>query len=209
MDVLEQRNLPERVAEHLIDKIAGGEISLGSRIFEVPLSEKLGVSRSTLREGLRLLEARGVVVATPQKGAAVRVYDPESIKTIYSLRETSELRAFSLLLGRPESMAGLMERLQPITDEMARFEGKSNPTLNRLDIAFHTTMFDAAGEFALNSIWNVIKHHLIIIFSLEITDSSDFAEDHRRLARTLASGNWLAIETEYRGHIAKDRLDVR
>jgi DNA-binding GntR family transcriptional regulator len=209
VDVLEQRNLPERVAEHLIDKIAGGEITLGSRIFEVPLSQKLGVSRSTLREGLRLLEARGVVVATPQKGAAVRVYDPESIKTIYSLRETSELRAFSLLLDRRHSMAGLAESLLLITDEMARFEGKSNPTLNRLDIAFHSTMFDAAGEFALNSIWNVIKNHLIIIFSLEITDSSDFAEDHRRLARTIASGNWPAIETEYRSHIAKDRLDVR
>jgi DNA-binding GntR family transcriptional regulator len=209
VDALDQRNLPERIAEHLIDRIAAGEITLGSRILEVPLTEKLGVSRSSLREALRLLEARGVVVTTPQKGAAVRVYEPEGIKTIYSVRETSELRAFSLILARPKALDALVSAVQPIIEEMAGHEGKSNRALNRLDISFHTAMVEAAGEFALSSIWSVIKHHLMIIFSLEITDSSNFADDHRRLIAALTARDWPALEAEYRRHVAKDRLDVQ
>jgi DNA-binding GntR family transcriptional regulator len=209
VDVLEQRNLPERVAEHLIDKIAAGDITLGSRILEVPLSEQLGISRSTLREGLRLLEARGVVEVTPQRRTTIRVYGPESIKTIYSMRETSELRAFSLLVARPDRIPPLLARLDPIMEDMAVNEERSNRALNRLDIAFHTILVEAAEEFALGSIWNAIKHHLAIIFSLEISDGSNFAEDHRRLTRTIADGNWSEIQREYRRHIAKDRLDVR
>jgi DNA-binding GntR family transcriptional regulator len=203
-----QRNLPERVAEHVIDLIVGGELTLGSRIHEVPLAEQLGVSRSTLREGLRLLEARGLVEATPQKGTAVRVYDRQSIQTIYSMRETSELRAFALLRARPHDLPRLLAGLEPILEAMALNEGRSNLTLNRLDIAFHTALVEAAGEFALTSIWGAVRHHLAIIFSLELSDSSDFAADHRRLARALA-GDGAALEEEYRRHIAKDRFDVR
>jgi DNA-binding GntR family transcriptional regulator len=209
LEVLDQRNLPERIAEHLIERIVAREITLGSRISEGPVSDALGVSRSTLREALRLLEARGVVVATPQKGASVRVYDPESIRTIYSIRETSELRAVSLLLSRPESIPPLLEKLEQIANQMALHEGKSHPALNRLDVGFHTTMVEAAGEFALSSIWSAVKHHLMIIFSLEITDGSNFADDHRRLAASLAGLDGTRLEAEYRRHIAKDRLDVR
>jgi DNA-binding GntR family transcriptional regulator len=208
LDSLEQRNLPERVADHLLEQVTSGEIKLGTRILEVPLSEKLGVARSTLREGLRLLEARGVVTATPQKGLTVRIYDPESIKTIYALRGTTELRACSLLLSRPEKVQPLISTLDSIIDSMGRYQGKSNPTLNRLDIAFHTALVDAAGEFALTSIWGAVKYHLAIIFSLEISDSSNFAEEHRQLVKALANGEWSALEATYRLHIAKDRLDV-
>jgi DNA-binding GntR family transcriptional regulator len=133
----------------------------------------------------------------------------ESIKTIYSVRETTELRAFSLILSRPEAMPPLLARLASIIDEMSRHEGTSNQTLNRLDIRFHTAMVEAANEFVLGSIWSAVKHHLMIIFSLEITDSSNFADDHRRLAAALAVGDWPALETEYRQHVEKDRLDVR
>jgi DNA-binding GntR family transcriptional regulator len=209
VELLDQRNLPERVAEHLIERIARREITLGSRIAEGPVSDALGVSRSTLREALRLLEARGVIVATPQKGASVRVYDPESVRTIYSIRETSELRAVSLLLSRPEGVPALLVKLEEIAEQMALHEGKSNPALNRLDVGFHTTMVEAAGEFALSSIWSAVKHHLLIIFSLEITDGSNFSDDHRRLAAALGSLDRRLVEAEYRRHIAKDRLDVR
>ena len=208
MESLEQRNLPERVADHLLEQLTSGEIKLGTRILEVPLSEKLGVARSTLREGLRLLEARGVVIATPQKGSTVRIYDLESIKTIYALRETTELRACSLLFSRPEKVPPLISTLDPIIDSMGRYQGKSNPTLNRLDISFHTALVDAAGEFALSSIWGAIKYHLAIIFSLEISDGSNFADDHRQLVTALVAGEWGALETAYHLHIAKDRLDV-
>jgi DNA-binding GntR family transcriptional regulator len=52
---LDQRNLPERVAELLLTRVTTGAISIGSRIAELPLSKGARHPRSTLREGLRLL----------------------------------------------------------------------------------------------------------------------------------------------------------
>jgi DNA-binding GntR family transcriptional regulator len=205
---LDQRNLPERVAELLLSKVATGAIRLGSRIAELPLSEQLGISRSTLREGLRLLEARGVVQSLPQKGTFIRQYNRRSIGTVYSLREACELRAFDLILGEPDKLPGLLARLKDIAEEMERCEARSNQTLNRLDILFHTTLIDAGEDFALSSIWSAIKDHLAIIFSLELCDGRDFSKDHMRLAQALARQEKNELDGEYRRHIAKDRLDV-
>jgi DNA-binding GntR family transcriptional regulator len=205
---LAQRNLPERVAELLLSRIIEGKMSLGSRIREVPLSEELGISRPTLREGLRLLEARGVVQSLPQKGSFVRRYDSRSIATIYALREAAELRAASILLHTPDRIEPLLERVRPAIEEMARQELRSIPALNRLDIEFHTALVEAADDFALASIWGAVKHHLAIIFSLELIEGRGFADDHRRLAAALQRQDAAAFEAEHRSHVAKDRLDV-
>jgi DNA-binding GntR family transcriptional regulator len=205
---LAQRNLPERVAEVLLSRITEGKMSLGSRIREVPLSEELGISRSTLREGLRLLEARGVVQSLPQKGSFVRSYDSRSIATIYTLREAAELRAASILFRAPDRIELLLQRVRPIIEEMARQEIRSIPALNKLDIEFHTSLVEAADDFALASIWSAVKHHLTIIFSLELVDGTGFSSDHERLVSALRQGDVAAFETEYRSHVAKDRLDV-
>ena len=132
-----------------------------------------------------------------------------SIGTIYAIRESCELRAFSLILGRGEQLRRLLSSLEAIVKEMERHEGRSNAALNRLDIAFHSTLVEAADEFVLRSIWKAIKHHLAIIFSLEITDGSNHADDHRQLAAALAAGDSERLAAVYRRHIAKDRLDVR
>jgi DNA-binding GntR family transcriptional regulator len=210
MDVefLDQRNLPERISDHLVQLIVVGELKLGARIHEIPLSEKLGVSRSSLREALRLLEARGVIVATPQKGSALRMYEAAAIGSIYAVRETIELRAFAELLEEPSRIAAVLAAVQPVIERMETFQGRSNAMLNTLDIAFHSKLVEGARDFVLSAIWRGIRDHLAITFSLEITDGSTFADDHRQLAAALQARDWRQLEAAYRFHISKDRLDV-
>ena len=62
---------PEWVADALRDRILAGELRPGRPLREIALAASLDVSRNSLREGLRLLSAEGLITQIPNKGAAV------------------------------------------------------------------------------------------------------------------------------------------
>ena len=67
-----RRPLQEEVAARLRDLITQGTIAPGTRINEVALCAKLGVSRTPLREAVRMLAGEGLVELVPARGAVVR-----------------------------------------------------------------------------------------------------------------------------------------
>lgn len=64
-------NLSEQIAEHISDKIIRIEIRPGERIMETTIADELSVSRSPIREALRILEKNRLVELTPRRGARV------------------------------------------------------------------------------------------------------------------------------------------
>lgn len=64
-------NLSEQIANHLTEKIVRFALEPGERILEQKISEELGVSRSPIREAIRILDKTGLVTITPRCGAAV------------------------------------------------------------------------------------------------------------------------------------------
>lgn len=64
-------NLSEQIAEHISDKIIRMEIRPGERIMETTIADELAVSRSPIREALRILEKNRLVELTPRRGARV------------------------------------------------------------------------------------------------------------------------------------------
>lgn len=64
-------NLSEQIAEHITDKIIRMEIRPGERIMETSIAEELSVSRSPIREALRILEKNRLVELIPRRGARV------------------------------------------------------------------------------------------------------------------------------------------
>ncbi len=70
-DANEYLPLRDVVFKTLRQAIITGEIPPGERLMEIPLSKKLGVSRTPVREAIRMLELEGLVVMIPRKGAEV------------------------------------------------------------------------------------------------------------------------------------------
>lgn len=64
-------NLSEQIAEHITDKIIRMEIRPGERIMETAIADELAVSRSPIREALRILEKNRLVELIPRRGARV------------------------------------------------------------------------------------------------------------------------------------------
>jgi DNA-binding GntR family transcriptional regulator len=78
------------IVDSLRSDIADHEILPGSRLQEVALAEKFGVSRVVVREALGALEQRGLIKRVPNRGAIVTRVEPDEVMAIFSVREVLE-----------------------------------------------------------------------------------------------------------------------
>jgi DNA-binding GntR family transcriptional regulator len=80
------RTLPTQIADGLALDIIQERYAPGERLNEVQIAAQWGVSRSPLREALRLLEQRGLVVITPQRGARVTALSFQEVEQLFEIR---------------------------------------------------------------------------------------------------------------------------
>lgn len=92
--------LPEQVAKAIADGIIRNEIEPGANLREIPLAELYGVSRSSVREALRILERDGVVSIRPRHGAKVTELSAAEMVEIYQIRAALLGVAFALFAER-------------------------------------------------------------------------------------------------------------
>ncbi len=80
-------NLAEQIALYVGEKIIQQELKPGERVLEAKIAEELGVSRSPIREALRILEKNGLVELIPRRGAKVTEMSPSYIEWLYDILE--------------------------------------------------------------------------------------------------------------------------
>jgi GntR family transcriptional regulator, trigonelline degradation regulator len=90
----------EQVVQAIRTEIVEGGLTPGQRLIERELCEELDVSRNTLREALRQLEAEGFVTITPHKGPTVTVLTDAEARQVYEVREALECMAVRLFVER-------------------------------------------------------------------------------------------------------------
>jgi len=78
--------LPLQIADLIGARVADGSFSEAERLKEVELATAFRVSRATIREALRILETRGLVTITPQRGAQVTAFSVEEMEDLFEIR---------------------------------------------------------------------------------------------------------------------------
>lgn len=99
MSLADHRTLTERVADHLRDAIARGELPPGRPVRQAHLAQQLGVSPAPLREALRQLESEGFVTFRSFAGAVVTPWSEEEIRELTDLRIL--LEGYALRIAGP------------------------------------------------------------------------------------------------------------
>src|SRR5262249_3573409 len=82
--------LAAETARHLREAIITGELAPGERLNESKLTRDLGLSRSPVREAIRILESEGLLTLEPRRGAHVRPVGDDDLQEIFDLRLTIE-----------------------------------------------------------------------------------------------------------------------
>ena len=186
-----QQSLPEIVETRIIDLIHRGDLKPGDRLIELDLSKKLGVSRAVLREALRMLEIKYVVVSRKGRGTFVTALATDQFIKVSVLRATLEGTAARLVVERltPEMMFDLNERVRKMERAAA---GGRVMEWRQLDWQFHESICVMADNTYLLAAWRSISN-LIKLYIMNHPDhdkeKSLVRSNHQALLDALASGD--------------------
>ena len=143
--------LKELVFTTLKKAIIKGELQPGDRLMELQLAEKMGVSRTPIREAIHKLSREGLVTLIPRKGAEVAGMSRKTLNDVLTVRKDLELLAFRLAFENIDK-----EQLLSLEKRMKAFENAvdTGDILQMVDTdeQFHMVIYDAASNNKLADI---------------------------------------------------------
>ena len=140
-----EATLHDHLVLQLRNLLLEDEFAAGSRIPEAELCERFGVSRTPLREALKVMAAEGLVTLRPNRGAVVSPIDPSQIGPIIELKGALEGLIGTLAAQRIDAatMAKLEAHHLALGDALSR---RDHGAYTRLNYAFHQLMAQASGN---------------------------------------------------------------
>lgn len=143
LQIDEMLPLREVVFNTLRQAIIQGEFQPGERLMEVTLANKLGVSRTPVREAIRMLELEGLVVMIPRRGAEVARITVKDLKDALEVRMAIESLSVKLACERIDEKE--KEELKAVCMKFkAAINSKLVPAIVEGDEEFHNTIYRAS-----------------------------------------------------------------
>lgn len=163
-DLLVIENLPTRdlVLRKLRGAILAGRFEPGQRLLERDLVERMGVSRTPIREALRKLELEGLVTTVPYRGPVVTRPTVDDARAVYEVRAALEGQAVALFTQRTTD--GGIEQLRAHVAAAERAVRRSNAQ-GVLDAnnAFHDVLASGCGNALLQSMLTNLRDRIVLL----------------------------------------------
>lgn len=151
--------LRDVVFNTLRQAILKGELAPGERLMEIQLAEKLGVSRTPIREAIRKLELEGLVLMIPRKGAEVARISEKSMRDVLEVRRSLEELAIELACERmtEEDFKELDLAQNAFKKAVA---GGTAMEIAETDEAYHDIIYNSTGNTRLVQILNNLREQM-------------------------------------------------
>lgn len=150
-----RRPLHEEAADRLRDMIVGGELSPGERFTEQSLCDRMGLSRTPLREAIKTLTSEGLIILQPNRGASVASLSLKDIEDTFRV------------IGVMEALAGELACANLCDDDVAEIR------VLHYQMALHRARGERLDYFKLNQ-----RIHERIV---ELSGNAVLMETHKRL----------------------------
>lgn len=161
-------NLEDQVYKIIKDKIIWHEIKMEERIVDKKLAEKLGVSRSMIRQVLTTLVKEELLILIPRNGFYVRKIDKREIEEIYNVR--SVLEGYAVKLTVPKISEKKIDQLELIFNKAKKDLGKNKVSrFIKTDEQLHKTLIDNCGNNYLKKIINRYNNHYIFFRVVDLS----------------------------------------
>lgn len=197
--------LGDAAADRIRDLILSGTLRDGDRLVERDLAERLGISRGPVRDALRRLDAEGLVVLLPRRGARVATLTAADGEEIIALRAATEpLAVRALATAEPAGYAADLQRI--VDDLFTACDAGDWSGAVRHDFALHRRIHELSGRRRLLHTWETISAPLLHIFRLSrdlYPAIGDIATSHQALLDDVVSGDPARAETAARAHVTR------
>ncbi|MCR4674862.1 MAG: GntR family transcriptional regulator [Lachnospiraceae bacterium] len=177
--------LRDVVFNTLRDSILKGELEPGERLMEIHLANKLGVSRTPIREAIRMLEQEGLAVTIPRKGAQVAKMTEKDLQDVLEIRDAlDELAA----LNACRNMTS--EYLSELRSSMVTFKNAADRgnvrEIVEADEQFHNVIYRAADNPKLMVIVQNLKEQMYRYRYEYVKDNANYAQILQEHAEIIA-----------------------
>ena len=180
--------LREIVSDALRQAIRDGILPPGERLMEIPLAEELGVSRTPIREAIRILEQEGLVVMIPRRGTYVADMSLKDITEVFELRSILEELAAELAAERITNEE--IETLEQHLVESGNYMNEKNlDKVVQADILFHEILYKASRNDRLVEMIHNLREQTLRFRTLSMSQTGRLAktwDEHRQLVEAIS-----------------------
>lgn len=202
--------LRDVVFNTLRQAILKGELAPGERLMEIQLAERLGVSRTPIREAIRKLELEGLVLMIPRKGAEVAKISEKSLRDVLEVRRSLEELAIELACQRmtPEAV----EELERKQEEFKEAVEQGNPMeIAETDEAYHDVIYKGTCNDRLVQMINNLREQMYR-YRLEYIKDEDKRQilllEHDNILRAVRQRKVQEAKEAMREHIDNQEITV-
>lgn len=175
--------LREVIFNTLREAIIVGELKPGERLMEVQLADKMGVSRTPVREAIRKLELEGLVEMLPRKGAHVADLSVKDIMDVLEVRSTLDGLASSLSAARITDEE--IKELKHIHTQFVNYVEKDNMQgLIKKDVEFHDIIYRSSRNDKLIQISSNLREQVQrfrVIYIKDYSSSRELIKEHNEI----------------------------
>jgi DNA-binding GntR family transcriptional regulator len=203
--VAKNKSLLEQAYYSLRQFIIDGEMKPGEKLIESKLAEKIGISRTPIREALRRLELEGLVTYIPLQGAQVTRFDKKSIIDLYRCRATLEgLAASEAALNINKEQLSVIEESIMLAEQFHK-KGDLQKTVEKNSL-FHEIILLATNNNTLIQLMGQIKIQILrfrtitSIYGFRPT----FMQEHKEIYESLKDKAHIEAGDLMKLHVERD-----
>ena len=201
--ILEHVSLPEAVGRALRHRILNNELPAETRLVEANLAAEFGVSRGTIRDAMRILQAEGLIAIVPRRYSVVTRMSPEDAEDVLFARYVLEHASFDRGFG--PNRKDLVRNLRLALDHMsvaARTDDMD--ALVASDTRFHELLIDVSGRSRLKDLWSMLNSQMGALMRTGIDRQGigllEVVELHRGIFEAVSEGDFRRFRRELRDH---------
>ncbi len=202
--------LREVIFTSLREAIIVGELKPGERLMEVQLADKMGVSRTPVREAIRKLELEGLVVMLPRKGAHVADLSAKDIMDVLEIRATLDGLASSLAASRITDDE--IRDLKHVQSQFISHVEKDNLQGSiKKDVEFHDIIYRASRNDRLvqisGNLWEQVQRFRVT-YMKEVRNSNEIVREHNEILEAISERNIDQARLYAQMHIRKQEEKI-
>ena len=203
--------LRDVVFNTLREAILRGDLQPGERLMELQLADKLGVSRTPIREAIRMLEQEGLAVTVPRKGAEVAKMTLKGMEDVLEIRGALDELAVELACERitEEQLNDLEKRKQ---DFEVSLKSGNLKHIAEADVHFHDVIYDATCNPKLINLLNNLREQ-IYRYRVEYIKKAEnhpiLIEEHEAIYKALSKRDKQAAKASIYRHVENQATAVK
>lgn len=210
LDMNEYLPLRDVVFKTLREAILRGDLKPGERLMELQLASKLGVSRTPIREAIRMLEQEGLAVTIPRRGAEVAKMTLKDMQDVLEVRDALDELAVQIACGR--ITPAQLEKLRKAKEEFETCtKGKDVKKIAAADVAFHDAIYEATENPKLVSILNNLREQVYRYRVEYLKDRENYPvliQEHEQIWEGLKNGDEAQATKVMHEHVKNQAVAV-